>query len=254
MSRMGSTVTYVYCLVDAPGWPPDVSNMPARLPGLGKSRLLPLGRRGWLVVADAPTARYGEAALEVRLQNMAWLSRCALAHQAVVAHCLSAAAVVPMKLFTIFEDDDRALAGIARRGKALDRIIRRVRNRVEWGVRIRGVPAARPPRPQARPATGTGYLTARKRARDTARQRRSRSRSEVEGAFRLLARVAAEARHREMPGGRESRLLMDAAFLVGAADASRFRAAVRKLSRTLERGACSVEVTGPWPPYNFIES
>jgi len=36
--------------------------------------------------------------------------------------------------------------------------------------------------------------------------------------------------------------------------AARFRTAIRRLARDLRGDGYGVEVTGPWPPYNFIES
>ncbi len=60
--------------------------------------------------------------------------------------------------------------------------------------------------------------------------------------------------HRRRAESSKTRLLLDAAFLVAR---SRDRAlsggrATRWL-RDLGRDGYRVEVTGPWPPYNFIE-
>jgi hypothetical protein len=51
-----------------------------------------------------------------------------------------------------------------------------------------------------------------------------------------------------------SRLLLDAAFLVDTGRVEAFRAAARRLTHGLEAEGFSLELTGPWPPYNFIES
>src|SRR5438045_457998 len=136
---MGAKATYVYCAVQARR-KPDLRRAPAGLPGLGQHRLLDGGGDLWLVVADAPVSRYGEASIQRGLRKLSWLSRCAVAHEAVVEHFLRAPAVVPMKLFTIFENDFRALAEIGRKRQQLDRSMRRVAGRREWGVRIRAVP------------------------------------------------------------------------------------------------------------------
>src|SRR5262245_30528294 len=96
------TATYVYCLVANPVRP----RVRRGLKGLAHSgdvRVLPLGRRLWLVVADVPHARYGEAALQRGLADLEWVSQAAVAHETVVESFLSADAVLPMKLFTIFE-------------------------------------------------------------------------------------------------------------------------------------------------------
>jgi hypothetical protein len=51
-----------------------------------------------------------------------------------------------------------------------------------------------------------------------------------------------------------SRVLLDAAFLVDTGRVEPFRAVTRRLTRELKGEGFSLELTGPWPPYNFIES
>ena len=80
------------------------------LPGAEPPRLLDAGEQLWLVVATAPVAQYGAAPIERRLQDLDWVSRCAMAHEAVVEDAARSGPVVPMKLFTLFSSDD------ARRG------------------------------------------------------------------------------------------------------------------------------------------
>jgi hypothetical protein len=251
---MGAKATYVYCAVEAPR-KPNLARAPSGLPGLGAHRLLDGGRNLWLVVADAPLPRYGEAAIQHGLHDLKWLSRCAVAHEAVVEYCLRARAVVPMKLFTIFESDFRALAEIGRKRQQLDRSMRRVAGRREWGLRIRAVPGGGVVRPARRVTTGASYLAAKKQARDSTRELAVRGQSRVNGAFATLAALAVDVERHPPPAGGEqkTRLLLDAAFLVENRGLARFRAATRRLARDLGRDGYGVEVTGPWPPYNFLE-
>src|SRR6266705_507350 len=114
------TGIYVYCLIGSVRRP-TLARMPAGLPGLGPVRLLDTGDpnavktlrlgvlRKWLAVADAPLSRYGEETINSRLSDLDWVSRAAVAHEAVVEAFIDAAAVLPMKLFTIFTNDERAL-------------------------------------------------------------------------------------------------------------------------------------------------
>ena len=102
------TGTYVYCLVAASRRPP-VSRLPRGLPGIGRVRLLGVGRHRFLAVADAPLDRYGEEAINRGLSDLDWVARAAVAHEAVVEAFIGASATVPMKLFTIFTSDERAV-------------------------------------------------------------------------------------------------------------------------------------------------
>lgn len=256
---MGAKATYVYCAVQAPR-KPSLRHLPPGPPGLGTHRLLDAGGHLWLVVADAPLSRYGEEQIRRGLHDMKWLSRCAVGHEAVVERCLRARAVVPMKLFTIFENDFRAATEIERQRDEIDASMKRVAGRREWGVRVRALPSSGlAPKGRARRApagrTGASYLTAKKHVRDAAREMAARARTRVNRGFSTLAALSADARRHAPPAGAESaRLLLDAAFLVTIRGTARFRAATRRLARSLSRNGYGVEVTGPWPPYNFIES
>src|SRR5918999_118989 len=105
---MTKSGTYVYCLIAADRRP-VLRRRSGRLPGMGPVRLLDVNRGLWLAVADAPLDRYGEEAINRRLSDLDWVSRAAVAHEAIVESFLEERAIVPMKLFTIFTSDDRAV-------------------------------------------------------------------------------------------------------------------------------------------------
>ncbi len=258
MGAKAAKATYVYCAVQALR-KPNLGRAPSGPPGLGTHRLLDAGQGLWLVVADAPAARFGEASIQRGLHDLKWLSRCAVAHEAVVEYFVRARAVIPMKLFTIFESDSRALAEIARNATAARPLDSPCRRRARMGRSHQGrsgAVAVRPARPLKKIETGASYLAAKKQARDATRERAERGRARVERAFTALAGLAVDVRrHPPPPGGAQStRLLLDAAFLVRNPVAARFRTATRQLARDLRGDGYGVEVTGPWPPYNFIES
>jgi hypothetical protein len=255
------SATYIYCAVRARP-KPRLGRPPAGLPGLGKQRLLDAGDDLWLVAADAPLSRYGEASIQRGLHDMKWLSRCAVGHEAVVEHWLCEPAVVPMKLFTIFENDFRAVTEIGRRRAEVDRSLTRVAGRREWGVRIRMVPASaadaagkRARTAAARARTGASYLAAKREVRDSARELAALAQARVSDAFATLAALSVDAQRHPPPAGgaQNTRLLLDAAFLVAISGTPRFRQAAQRLARGLGKDGYGVEVTGPWPPYNFIE-
>jgi hypothetical protein len=254
-SATGAIATYVYCAVQTSGTP-LIARMPSGLPGLGKPRLVDAGNGLWIVVGDAPLPQYGEASIARGLTDLEWVSRCAIAHESVVERWIRAQAVVPMKLFTIFESDERALAYVRQQRRRLDRIIRRVAGRCELGVRIRLASPQGPERRPKRATSGTGYLAAKKQVRDTALDQAKRGQSHANAVFATLASKAAEAERHSPPAGGSvpSRVLLDAAFLVDTGRVEPFRAVTRRLTRELKGEGFSLELTGPWPPYNFIES
>lgn len=258
MKRPPATATYLYCLVRAPRRP-DLGKAPRGLPGLAPPRALPAGDRLWLVAGDAPLSRYGADAIARGLRDLTWVSTRALAHEQVVEHCTQAGTVVPMKLFTLFTSDARAVRHIQRARPGLTRLLARLAGRQEWGVRlgfdpIRAAAAARGARRRdAGRSPGRDFLLRKRAEQDAARRLAARAQREATGLFRELARAATEARRRPIvTSDPAARVLLDAAFLVPAGRAARFRAAVRRLKRRLGPAGYEVTLTGPWPPYNFL--
>jgi hypothetical protein len=257
-SARGDRATYLYCLLHAPRTP-RLRGTPAGLPGLGPPRVVPVDDGLWLVAADAPLDRYGAPVIERNLRDLAWVSRCALGHEAVVERAARQGTVVPMKLFTLFHSDARALAHVRRGRRRLDRILARVAGRQEWGLRLL-LDETRARRRAAAPAArgagaggGTRFLLRKEAEHGAVRRLAAAGRREAARLFRALGHLADAARRRDAtadPPG--ARLLLDAAFLVRREAAPRFRAAVRDLRRRQAGQGCTVVLTGPWPPYNFV--
>ena len=252
---MKSTGTYVYCVVAAARRPAVT-----RTRGVaGTVRLIDQGRasanlKKWLVVSDVPLDRYGEAAINAKLSDLDWVSRAAVAHEAVVESFSNAAAVVPMKLFTIFMDDDRATANFKAKTAVVDAAIKRVRDRIELGVRITLDGARTQARPPRRSSSGAAYLAGKKAQRDQAVELSRHAREVVGDVYDELSGAASDAMRRpasELPikGGP---LLLDAAFLVPRTGAARFRKVVERRAKELEPDGYRIALTGPWPPYSFV--
>ena len=145
---MSATLTYVYCLVRH-ARQPSLRRVPAGMPGGEAVRLLEVpaltspsttrraaAARHWLVVSTVPGRAYGEEALQAGLQQLEWIGPRALAHESVVEQFLSADAVLPMQLFALFTNDDRALEHIADDRRRILRILSRIERHLEWGVRL----------------------------------------------------------------------------------------------------------------------
>ena len=117
---MPKTATYVFCVIAATRRP-RVQAKTRRLPGLGPVRILDVDDGTYLVVADAPLSRYSEHAINRGLADLEWVSRAAVAHESVIESFVDETAVLPMKLFTIFTSDARALSTWRSSGRELRR-------------------------------------------------------------------------------------------------------------------------------------
>src|SRR5437870_11517544 len=109
---MAPKATYVFCVI-ASARRPRVASKVHTLAGMAPVRLLDVQPGLYLAVADAPLSRYEETAINRRLADLEWVSRAAVGHEAVIESFTRENAVLPMKLFTIFTSDARALEHIA---------------------------------------------------------------------------------------------------------------------------------------------
>ncbi|MEW5855055.1 MAG: GvpL/GvpF family gas vesicle protein [Myxococcota bacterium] len=253
-----ASATYLYCAVHAPQRP-SVVDAPPGLPGTGPLRVLEAGEALWLVVADAPLSRYGSAPIEQKLQDLDWVSRHALAHETVVEAFMARGTVIPMKLFTLFNSDERAVAHIRGAEKRLRTLLRRLQGCAEWGVRVRlhEVKARQHAAQQATPTTGhvsgTSFLLQKKKAQDAARDVVVRAHQEARALYERLLPLASDARQaKALDGQAATALLLDATFLVPRAGFQRFEAEVRASAARLGGLGVDVTLTGPWPPYHFV--
>jgi ribosomal protein L35 len=250
--------TYVYCVIAA-DQAPRLKRVPAGLPGAGPVRLLAVEKRLFIAVADLPLKRYNETAISRGLADLDWVSRVAVAHEAVIESFTAATAVLPMKLFTIFTSDDRALEHVRDQRARIAALVKRVANQQEWGVRV-VLDRRQPPKRSKKTAaggvsTGAAYLSHKKAQRDASRELESRARDIVAELFDRLAAKAGDARKRsasELPAAGGT-LLLDAAFLVPRGRATVFKTSAARESKALAREGYGLTLTGPWPPYTFVQ-
>jgi hypothetical protein len=255
MPESSGSGVYLYALVRS-SRRPSLAGAPAGLPHTGPLRAVEAGDGLWLVAAAAPLDRYGEAAIEAGLKDLDWVAACAMAHEGVVRHVCRRRTAVPMRLYTLFRSDDRAREHVQKSRVRMVRALDRVEGCEEWGVRIFAEEAPRP-KPAARPAgadAGRRFLEGK---RALHRAARDTSAAGVRAARTVVKDLAGTAReHRPLPvpkGAPGSRLVAGAAFLVPVTARARFQArAVRAAAEARARGL-RVDVTGPWPPYNFTE-
>ena len=70
--------------------------------------------------------------------------------------------------------------------------------------------------------------------------------------FAARSRLAKRRLASELPA-QGAPLLLDAAFLVPRARAASFRSLAARTARDLARQGYALTLTGPWPPYTFVQ-
>ncbi|MFG3305272.1 GvpL/GvpF family gas vesicle protein [Streptomyces wuyuanensis] len=257
---MSDRVSYVYAVVrEADG----LGEAVAGLSGAAGApvRLLPLtGGDGLsLAVSSVPSEDFREEALKRHLEDLRWLEAVARAHHGVIEELSALTTVLPLRLATVYLDDERAANALDAQSEVLARRLSHLAAHVEWGVKIYvEQPAAPAPQP-SQPAgsedlsPGRAYLRTRRAqrtVRDTAHRSARTAAERIEETGRRYA--ADRARHRVQQGELATapgENVLNDAYLVPRDRAEEFRDEVSRAADGLD--GVRVELTGPWAPYSF---
>lgn len=249
---------YVYAITRT-NWgapPPDLRGIDGRSP-------LRAVRGGSLqaVVSTVSLSEFGAAVLGERLKDLQWVEENVRRHDAAVKALSAVGTVIPCRFCTIVSGEDEARAALATHRDAIVRTLESIDGKTEWGVKLladtRSSAAGGARAGQTDPAgeSGRAYLMQKKRH---GRQREDMLRSAAEAAeacHRALFTLAADAAilpARDRGGSsRGWHLAMNAAYLVADADTQAFHTRVATLAEQYRAQGLRIDLTGPWPPYNF---
>jgi hypothetical protein len=211
------------------------------------------------LVSRVPRDRFGVEALTARLEDLEGLEALARAHDAVLEAAMRSGAVVPFRLCTVYSSPERLVAMLEREGPALTSALRRLERTEEWGVKafLRAPAHAAAEEDPAVAASGRDYLSRKREQRDAVDADREATEAVVTGIHtRLAERAGAAVLSRPQDrrlSGRDAEMVLNAAYLVPSEGVGAFRSFVEQLARSHEPDGLELELTGPWPPYHFVE-
>jgi hypothetical protein len=214
------------------------------------------------LVGEVDLAEFGQDALPERLNDRAWLEEKVRAHEDVLQRAAAERAVVPLRFGTIYDERSDVVALLEARGDEFRDALARVRGRVELGVKV-WVDRAGFEQALARDApdgegasAGRSYMLRRQNERRVAEEAAARLGEVAHDIHDRLTAVADEAAvNRPQPReltGRDEQMLLNGAYLVPRGDRG-LEALVEALSAEYADAGLSLEVTGPWPPHNFVD-
>jgi len=258
---------WTYCILSAK----DGRAVAPRLQGIEpESGVEVVAARGLAaLVSRVPLAEYDDDRLREHLEDIEWVERTARAHEGVLDRALSDATIVPLRLCTLYRDLDGVRRLLRERGREFSENLAAIDGCTEWGVKLFVEPGRLQSAPVAEMSSadvsetragsepsGADYLARRQRERALAThadELRTRCGEEI---HRQLAELARESRvnpvQRPELHGREEEMLLNAAYLVPRDRANQLYEAVERLREEWEAHGFQLELTGPWPPYNFV--
>ena len=263
-----ATALYVYCVGGRAELEPLLSDegVPAAIEESGGLETVGAGALA-VVVSAVPLADYGEEALEARMRDATWTATRAMRHERAVEFFARRASVVPLRFGTIYLTRERVAAMLDERGAELASAAGRLRGREEWGVnvyfdraRLKETVVGLSPRLRelaaqaSAAAPGQAYLLRKKieaMRTDEARAEVRRVAGEVETELAAKAARGARLRVLKDEAGEHGDVAAKLAFLVERERFHEFRDAAEALAQKYEPAGFRLELTGPWPAYNF---
>jgi hypothetical protein len=219
------------------------------------------------IVSSVPLEEFDEEQLRENLNEVAWLEEKARAHEAVLEALIESTTVVPTRLCTIFRDEKQVREMMGREGPVLVEALERLEGKAEWGVKAFAEPGALEQAAVERAKEGSEREPLSPGAAYMDRRRReSRARENAEeiadgwaqSIHQQLEDCAAEALLNPLQGrelsGHDGDMLLNGVYLVEDEAAGRFRELVSELEEDHRSRGVAVELTGPWPAYNFVKS
>ena len=249
---MSDSLLWAYCVlpVDRPG--PDAVKR-VEVDGLAA------------LVRPVPRDEYGAEALRRNLNDLAWLERVARSHESVLEQAMAHATIVPLRICTLYESEESVRHMLESEGDALRDALDFLAGRQEWGVKLlldpeRLAEEARgqrdEPEPEGLGGSGAAYMLRRREERETRALASSLARQLAEEVHtrlgeRALGAVTRPPQNREL-SGHDGEMVLNAAYLVEAERAGELSELVSELEAEHAELGARLELTGPWPPYNFV--
>jgi len=242
-----ATGTYVYAIARF-----SERNVPKFAAGVAAVQLL--GHEDLqAIVSHVPIDGFGTAE---QLRDLDWISRHVQAHDEVIKSAMGAGPVIPLRFCTVFRDDQRVLELIARHHKQLRRTLDALAGKSEWGVKLHLDRRASAASSNGHDApSGREYLVRKRRSSKTTRQHDQSEAAQpvIEDVQQTLGALAVEAATLPLrENDADPSLRFNGAFLVADGRLNEFRAAVRAIERRHATEGARLELSGPWPAYNFV--
>ena len=223
------------------------------------------------IFSPVPLSEFNQIALEQNLQEASWVRNRVIAHQAVLTGLLGAYTIVPLQFCTVYLSTERILNALADGYAGFDQILKQLRGATEWGVKVycdlsvyarqleessSALKTQRDAIERARP--GTAFLLRKKLEQAAAA---IAERAATDTVQDIHAQLAAQASHSRLnqaqtvsEHGQGDEMFLNGAYLVDDANWPSFRAALDALVASWREQGFQIDLTGPWPPYNFVAS
>ena len=168
-------------------------------------------------------------------------------HARVIAECFKLSTVLPFRFATTFADDDGLRRSVRSNQRHFLANVERLRGKAEMHLKVL-VDDTCPGNSTRDMTVGQQYLTSLRESASRQRERQSRARALSVQMHRMFLPLAEEVTCKRMESGK---MLLDIAHLIDNRTVERYQN--KYSSATQELKECRMQLSGPWPPYHFVQ-
>ena len=223
------------------------------------------------IVSKVSLAEFGEDVLEANVQDIEWLAEKVRSHESILDAILPHCTLIPMRFCTIFQTENRVREMLGEHHDGFVNTLTRLEGKKEWGLKVFGDGAILAQRigevsdrvkrlemEMAEKSGGAAYLWKKRLDEATAAEI---DRVNIECAQRGHDRLSSHAEEsvtNPLQGkeitSRKEEMILNGAYLVADKRLGAFQAELSGMEDEYGALGFSFEVSGPWPPYNFVAS
>ena len=265
---MSASAFYVYCIAEsAAAAHLAADSLPVAIEDDSKLEWIAVNTLAALV-SRVPRETYNEESLSEQLKDATWTAIRAMRHETVMEYVAKRISAVPLRFGTIYLEREGIERMLTEQSRELEEIIEQLRGREEWGVNVycdrealmSSITAVSPllremveRAEQASP--GQSYLIQKKIDAlkvDEVRAALNRIVDQVEEKLKAQSEDAKRLRILKVETTEHGELKAKFAFLVKRSGFEEFRDAAERLAQEHQAAGVRLELTGPWPVYNFV--
>jgi len=168
-------------------------------------------------------------------------------HARVIAECFKHSTVLPFRFNTTFADDDALRRSVRSNQRHFLANVERLRGKAEMHLKVL-VDDTCPGNSVRDMTVGQQYLTSLRESASRQRERQSKARALTVQMHRMFLPLAEEITCKRTDSGK---MLLDIAHLIDHKTVERYQNKYSSATQQLKE--CRMQLSGPWPPYHFVQ-
>lgn len=219
------------------------------------------------VISDVELCDFESEVIREKLQDLEWAEPQLRAHAAVLDECMQTSLVIPLKFGTVFKTMDGLQEFLRENWKKLRDTLAKFNDRQEWGVKVYGTGVLRQEirktddeikkleQEISSKSKGAAFFLEKKLENVLISKTEKKMNQVTAEIFETLGQQAEKKIENRLLDrrltGKETDMILNAAFLVKKDRIDDFMQAFEELKKKFK--GSEFNLTGPWPPYNFVK-